>query len=72
MKKKNLTVEDVKARVKEIKEKVKNDPNLAHSMEDNLFEDVLKAIAKEKCDDPAALAKEAVKTTKFKFERMCS
>ena len=72
MKKKNLTVEDVKARVEEIKEKVKTDPELAHSMEDNLFMDVLKAIAKGKCDDSTALAKEAVKTTKLKFERMCS
>jgi phage shock protein A len=70
--KKNLTVEDVKARVKEIKESAKMDYNGAHAMEDSLYEDVLKAISKGKCDDPATLAKEALKTTKIKFARMCS
>lgn len=70
--KKNLTVEDVKARVKEIKELVKDDRESAHSKEDDLFMDVLKAIAKGRCDDSTALAKEALKTTKLKFARLCS
>ena len=68
--KKNLTVEDVKARVEEIKKNTKamrGDPNAVFglmSQEHILLSDVLKAISKEKCDDPKELAKEVLKIAK--------
>ena len=48
------------------------DDEAAHSMEDALHRDVLKAIAAGECDDPAATAAAALKTLDLKFQRWCA
>ena len=65
-----MKVEEVKARVESI-ENTKYDDEVAHSMEDALWQDVLEAIAKGS-QDSQALAEEALKTTKIKFARWCA
>lgn len=62
-----ITIAEIKKWIEEIKQ-LGYDPEIAHSKEDDLFRDVLTAIAK----DPThaqALAKEALKATKLDFER---
>lgn len=71
MKGEKLTVEDVKARVEEIR-RIAVDDEVAHSTEDDLHQNVLSAIAEGSCDDPAACAKEALKTRDIKFARWCA
>lgn len=66
-----MTVEEVKARVAEI-EAVKSDDEGAHSMEDELHQDVLQAIADGTADDPAGCAREALKTHEIDFCRWCA
>ena len=63
-----LTVKDVIERVQKIFD-IRDDDEMAHIYEDNLYLDVLKAIAEEKCDNPAACAREAVKADEIKFSR---
>ena len=41
----------------------------AHIAEDELYMDVLKAIAEGRCDDPAACASEALKSDNIDFVR---
>jgi hypothetical protein len=62
-----LTVEDIKRRVAKI-DAEKDDDETAHGSEDQLWEDVLKAIA-DGAEDPAALAREALKTRDIEFSR---
>lgn len=66
-----MTVADVTTRAKNI-ELVAGDFEVAHSDEDDLHHDVLKAIADGNCDNPAALAKEALKTLDIEFPRYCA
>ena len=63
-----MTVDDVKATLDSIRGKTK-DWEAAHSMEDALFADVLRAIAKGKCSDPKAIAKAALKSLDIDFKR---
>lgn len=65
-----MTKSEVKKRVKDIKESA-GDYESAHSMEDDLYLDVLNAIA-DGAKDAAELAKEAIKTTKINFPRHCA
>lgn len=44
----------------------------AHSLEDQLFEDVLLAVARGEADDPRAVAEEALESTKLVFQRACA
>jgi hypothetical protein len=60
-----ITVEEIRAKVKEIS---RNDSEIAHSMEDNLYIEVLKAIAAG-VDNAQTLAKEALKAHDLTFER---
>lgn len=66
-----MNIETVKARVAEMVA-MKADDEQAHSEEDALHQDVLRAIADGRCDDPAACAREALKTTEIDFSRWCS
>jgi hypothetical protein len=65
-----MTKNEVKQRVKDIKDNA-DDYESAHSMEDDLYQDVLNAIA-EGAEDAVGLAKEALKTTKINFPRHCA
>lgn len=66
-----MDTSEIKKRVKEIKG-VAWDDERAHSWEDKLWEDVLRAIANEDVDNPYTLAKEALKTKKIDFSRWCA
>lgn len=62
-----MTPEGVKERVAKI-DVLGNDPESSHCAEDELFEDVLKAIAGG-ASDPADLAREAIKVLDFDHTR---
>lgn len=63
-----MTVEEVRARIAEIQE-CSHDPEMAHSLEDKLYVDVLKAIS-----DGAdrAIAVQALATQSLDFARWCA
>jgi hypothetical protein len=63
-----MTVDEIRERVNAIK-KIKGDPEAAHGSEDTLFSDVLAAIAKGRCSDPAACAREALRSNYIRFPR---
>lgn len=67
------TVEDIEARVAEIKA-VDYDDERAHGMEDDLRHDVLRRIAAGDMSGSACarLAKAALKTTRISFARHCA
>lgn len=61
-----MTVDEVRRRVAEIREKAWDD-EVAHGMEDNLWRDVLRAIATEK-----VAGAEASATEDIDFSRWCA
>lgn len=61
-------LQEIKDEVKRIRE-IKNDYEAAHGAEDSLFESVLRDIAKGKCPDPVAAAREALRTKLIDFPR---
>ena len=63
-----MDIKDIIEQVKEIKDE-ELDPEVAHLLEDNLYEQVLNAIASSKCSDPKSFAKEALKTKDILFRR---
>lgn len=63
-----MTPEAIQARLKIIEQHA-NDPEAAHGFEDDLYIDVLRAIATGKCKDPQACAKEALKAIDIDFTR---
>lgn len=65
-----MTPDEVIIRIKEI-ETLQFDDEVAHGREDDLYEDVLEAIAK---GDPNAkeLAEAVLKTKELKFSRWCA
>ncbi len=66
-----MTVDEVKKRVAYI-EACKRDNEAAHSAEDEIHQDVLRAIAEGRCADPAACAAEALKSLDISFARWCA
>lgn len=65
-----MTLEDITKLLNRI-EKCKRDDEAAHSLQDQLFEDVLEAISLG-ADNPSMLAKEALKVLNIDFERWCA
>lgn len=65
-----MTVDDVRERVENIRQAAFDD-EAAHGMEDELYAEVLKAIANG-ADNPEKLAAEALKTEKIEFSRWYS
>lgn len=63
-----MDIKDVIDGVKEIKEE-QSDPEVAHLLEDNLYEQVLNEIAFGKCSNSKKIAKEALKTKDIPFKR---
>ncbi len=66
-----MTVVDIMDRVNFIKE-CASDDEAAHVYEDTLHQDVLRAIAKGECDNPASCAMAALMTLKINFDRWCA
>ena len=66
-----MTPEDVRERVAEI-EADSADDEAAHVMEDELYTDVLYAIAHSECDSPKECAAEALKAGEIAFCRWCA
>jgi hypothetical protein len=67
-----MTVQDVRKRAKEIKKLSLVDPEAAHAQEDELWKDVLSAIASKQDHGrtyPDGLARAALVTTKLEFPR---
>ncbi|WP_303985888.1 hypothetical protein [Niallia circulans] len=66
-----MTVDDVMKRVEDIRQVAEaEDDETAHGMEDELYAEVLKAIANG-VDNPEKLATEALKTLEIEFSRWC-
>jgi hypothetical protein len=66
------TVEDVERQVARI-EHARGDDEVAHCLEDELHQDVLRAIAiGDHEDEPSALAEAALKTKAIDFSRWCA
>ena len=66
-----MTVKDVKRKLDNIFEATA-DVERAHAFEDDLYLEVLTAIATGDCRCPAALAREAIKSKEIRFERYCA
>ena len=66
-----ITRLDVRKKVGEIAESL-DDPEKAHSLEDDLYELVIKAIAQGNTDDIHGLCLEALNTKKIDFPRWCA
>ena len=66
-----MTPESVRQRVADIAA-CKGDDEHAHSMEDDLYFDVLAHIAAGLCADPKACANEATKSKEIDFQRWCA
>lgn len=51
---------------------IKNDDEAAHSAEDALYRDALKAISEGKCAEPVGVARVVLGTQRMKFARHCA
>lgn len=65
-----MTVEDVRAEVAAIR-RMAGDAEMAHGAEDELHQNVLRAIAAG-ADNAAEIAGEALMTMEIEFERWCA
>lgn len=65
-----MTLKELKKRIKMIQE-IAHDDEAAHSMEDDLRDEVLREIAKGSAE-ACQLAKEVLKTSKIDFARWCA
>lgn len=65
-----ITIEEVEARVRMVESR-KDDNESAHGIEDDLYEDVLRAIA-EGSPEATALARAALKSKDVDFARWCA
>ena len=63
-----MTIDEVKERVKAIAV-IAHDPESAHVLEDQLWEDVLECISANWSDNPRELAAQALMTRGIDFER---
>lgn len=66
-----VSLEDIAARVEELRD-VTYDPEKAHIWERHLHEDVMRAIAEGRCEDPAAAATAALRPESIAFPRWCA
>ena len=68
-----MTIRDVKIFLKEIERKINcGDDEAAHSKRDNLYLDVLRAIADNRVRNPQALAKLALTIEDNEFASWCA
>lgn len=66
-----ITVESIRQRIQHI-ERIQNDDEAAHVLEDELYLSVLTAIAEGKCDNPMQFAQEAIKCCEIDMQRWYS
>lgn len=66
-----MKINQIRKRVRYIKNGADGDDEAQHSHEDSLWEDVLLAISAG-ADNPRELATEALKTKKLGFQRWCA
>jgi hypothetical protein len=66
-----MTIEIIEKRLEKIRS-LTRDYEAAHSEEDQLYIDVLAAIASGKCEDPAGCAAAALKAQEIEFPRFCA
>jgi hypothetical protein len=64
-----MTLNEVRHRIDEIQRSSIANPRNAHIKEELLLLGVLQAIADRSCADPAALAREVLKTTELQYVR---
>jgi len=64
--------------IKYIKERIRtiryysSDDEMSHSLEDGLYEEFVRHVAKESAGDMQKMAKEVLKTQRLKFARWCA
>jgi hypothetical protein len=63
---------EIAARVRAIAAVHADDSKAAHQIEDCLFVDILRAIARGECDDPQACAALALASRVYDFPRVCA
>ena len=63
-----MTIKEIQDRIEKIRA-LDDDDERQHRVESYLHRDVLRAIADGTCEDPAACAREAMKTWDLPFER---
>ena len=66
-----MTPDDVRKEIENIRA-MQGDPEGAHSREDDLYLQLLTAIANGKCENPALCAKIAIQTQELDFARWCA
>ena len=66
-----MTLEEIDGRVEFIRKNA-HDDEAAHSYEDDLHQDVLRAISKGEGDSPKDMAAHALATLEIKFHRWCA
>lgn len=66
-----MTISEVRFRIEQIQKLKGQDIEKAHGMEDDLFQDVLRAIAKGS-KKARALAQEALKSLQIEMSRHCA
>lgn len=66
-----MNVHDVDRAIKEILRTAADD-EMAHTLEDELYEKLLGAIAKGECDDPRECARVALTSKSVNFGRWCA
>lgn len=64
----NMDTKYISEKIKLIESIGDNDPEVSHSLEDNLYKEVLEAIAKG-TENPSELAKEVLKVSELNFAR---
>jgi hypothetical protein len=67
-----MSKKDVMKILMQIKKLSTTDFEAAHSMEDQLYFDVLTAIADNDCESPSLLASVALRSQKIEFIRVCA
>ncbi len=63
-----MTLDEIKKKVKEIDE-TKYDNEVAHNLEDDLYEEFIKHIAKTGNNEQREMARAVLKTKQIEFER---
>ncbi len=66
-----ITPDDVRESVKALSAVIQRDPGAAHSQEDALHLEVLKAISEDRCRQPRVCAALAASTEDIEFPRWC-
>ena len=67
-----MKLEEVQQAVEKIRSIGSSDPEWSHGLEDDLYRDLLAAIATGKCALPMHCAREALKTKEIDFPRWCA